>query len=279
MKPAPFDYERPGSLGEALELLAEPGIFSKVVAGSQSLGPMLNLRLAQPDLLIDICAIPELRSTADQRNYVDIGACVTHADIEDGRIPDVARGMLGFIAQRIAYRAVRNRGTVGGSLAHADPAADWISVFPLLRAEIIARSSGRERRIAAESFMTSSFITALQPTEIIRAIRVPKLSSRARWGFYKFSQKAGEFAHAIGAVLYEPEIECFRAVIGAIESPPIIISDASNLFNGSFAPDLAERLDSQVVLDLLDDKGVDDDYTRQLAVVALKRAAKQASGS
>ena len=83
MKPAPFDYERPDSLGEALELIAEPGIFSKVVAGSQSLGPMLNLRLAQPDLLIDICAIPELRSTADQRNYVDIGACISAAARRD----------------------------------------------------------------------------------------------------------------------------------------------------------------------------------------------------
>ena len=255
MKPAPFDYERPGSLGEALELLADPGIFSKVIAGSQSLGPMLNLRLAQPDLLIDICAIPELRSTSDQRNYIDIGACVTHADIEDGRIPDVARGMLGFVAQRIAYRAVRNRGTVGGSLAHADPAADWVSVFPLLRAEIIARSSAGERRIAAEDFMISSFITVLQPAEIICTVRVPKLSSRARWGFYKFSQKAGEFAHVIGGVLYDPEAECFRAVIGAIERPPIIISDASTLFNGSFAPDIANRIDSRAVLDLLDQKG------------------------
>jgi carbon-monoxide dehydrogenase medium subunit len=277
MKPAPFDYERPGSLGEALELLAEPGIFSKVVAGSQSLGPMLNLRLAQPDLLVDICAIRELRATAEQRNYIDLGACVTHADIEDGRIPDMARGMLGFVAGRIAYRAVRNRGTIGGSLAHADPAADWVSVFPLLRAEIIARSSGGERKIAAEDFMISSFITVLQPAEIICTVRVPKLSPRARWGFYKFSQKAGEFAHVIGGVLYDPEVECFRAVIGAIERPPIIVSDASTLFNGSFAPDIANRIDLGAVLNLLDQKGVSDDYTRQLAVVALKRAAKQAS--
>jgi carbon-monoxide dehydrogenase medium subunit len=238
---------------------------------------MLNLRLAQPDLLVDVCAIRELRATAEQRNYIDLGACVTHADIEDGRIPDMARGMLGFVAGRIAYRAVRNRGTIGGSLAHADPAADWVSVFPLLRAEIIARSSGGERKIAAEDFMISSFITVLQPAEIICTVRVPKLSPRARWGFYKFSQKAGEFAHVIGGVLYDPEVECFRAVIGAIERPPIIVSDASTLFNGSFAPDIANRIDLGAVLNLLDQKGVSDDYTRQLAVVALKRAAKQAS--
>jgi len=277
MKPAPFDYERPGTLGQALELLSQPGIFSKVVAGSQSLGPMLNLRLAQPDLLVDVCAIPELRATTEQRDCIDLGACITHADIEDGRIPDVARGMLGFVAGRIAYRAVRNRGTIGGSLAHADPAADWISVFPLLRAEIIVRSSAGERKITAEDLMISSFITVLQPAEIICAVRVPKISPGARWGFYKFSQKAGEFAHVIGAILHEPEAECFRAVIGAIERPPIIISDASTLFNGSFAPDLADRIDSRAVLNLLDQRRVDDDYTRQLAVVALKRAAKQAS--
>ncbi len=277
MKPAPFDYERPGSLGQALELLAEPGIFSKVVAGSQSLGPMLNLRLAQPDLLVDICAIRDLRAAAEQRSYIDLGACVTHADIEDGRIPDVTHGLLRFVAGRIAYRAVRNRGTIGGSLAHADPAADWVSVFPLLRAEIIARSSRGERKIASEDFMISSFITVLQPAEIICTVRVPKLSPRARWGFYKFSQKAGEFAHVIGGVIYDPEVECFRAVIGAIETPPIIVSDATTLFKGGFATDIANRIDSGAVLNLLDQNGVSDDYTRQLAVVALKRAAKQAS--
>lgn len=279
MKPAAFDYERPASLDEATRLLAEAGVFSKAVAGSQSLGPMLNLRLAQPELLVDITAITELRTVTESRDRVEIGACVTHADIEDGRIPDVARGLLAFVAGRIAYRAVRNRGTVGGSLAHADPAADWVSVFPLLGAEVIAQSSRGTRTIAAESLMVSSFITMLDRDELIRAIRVPKLSARARWGFVKFNQKAGEFAHAIGGIIHDPDNGRFRAVLGAIETAPIIVADAAKLFGGPYGSDIAGRLDERAVLDLLDAKGVTDDYNRRLLLVALRRAAAQASGT
>jgi carbon-monoxide dehydrogenase medium subunit len=276
MKPAAFDYERPGRLDEAVELLAEPGVVSKVVAGSQSLGPMLNLRLAQPELLVDITAIAELRAISEHKGHVDIGACVTHADIEDGRVPDMTRGLLGFVAQRIAYRAVRNRGTVGGSLAHADPAADWVSVFPLLGAQILAQGRTTTRTIAAENLMVSSFVTVLRSDEVIRAIRVPRLSARAKWGFCKFNQKAGEFAHAIGAVLHDPESNRFRAVIGGIETAPIIVADAARILGGPLGAGAADRLDERAVLALLDDKGVRDDYYRKLVLVALKRAAQQA---
>lgn len=279
MKPAAFDYERPATLDDAIKLLAETGVFSKAVAGSQSLGPMLNLRLAQPELLVDITSVSELRAVSEQRDYVDIGACVTHADVEDGRIPDVARGLLGFVAGRIAYRAVRNRGTIGGSLAHADPAADWVSVFPLLGAKVITQSRRGARTIAAEDLVVSSFITVMQPDELIHTIRVPKISARARWGFCKFNQKAGEFAHAIGAILNDPDNGRFRAVIGAIETAPIVVADATTLFGGPFGPDIADRLDERAVLDLLDAKGVKDEYNRRLLLVALKRAAKQANGS
>src|ERR1700674_1329194 len=121
MKPVAFSYERPASIDAALELLSETAVFCKILAGGQSLGPMLNLRLAQPDLLIDVTSISELVDVADGRDHLDIGACVTHADIEDGRLPDASNGLLPHVAGTIAYRAVRNRGTIGGSLAHADP--------------------------------------------------------------------------------------------------------------------------------------------------------------
>jgi carbon-monoxide dehydrogenase medium subunit len=126
MKPAPFDYARPSSLADAIALLASDELSLKLLAGGQSLGPMLNLRLVQPDLLVDITAVPELRRAEADGDGVLIGACVTHADIEDGRVPDPTEGVLPAVARGIAYRAVRNRGTIGGSLAHADPAADWI---------------------------------------------------------------------------------------------------------------------------------------------------------
>lgn len=279
MKPTAFDYERPGGVDEALRLLAAPEISSKVLAGSQSLGPMLNLRLAQPDLLVDITAIPELRSIVETPEHVQIGACVTHADIEDGRIPDPSRGLLPFVARRIAYRAVRNRGTIGGSLAHADPAADWVSVFPLLGAQVIVHSSESERAVPSEKLMISSFVTTLQADAIITAVRVPRLSSRARWGFYKFNRKAGEFAHALAGVVNDPETGKFRAVLGAIETAPIVISDAAQLFGGPYRTGLAAQLDRKAVETLLDERGVEDDYTRQLAVVALRRAAQGCESS
>ena len=183
MKPKAFYYERPASLQEAGTLLSEQGVFSKVVAGSQSLGPMLNLRLAQPDLLIDVTGIPEMTLVEADRESVNIGACITHANIEDGRIEDPSRGLLAKVAGGIAYRAVRNRGTIGGSLAHADPAADWISVLPLLDAELVVCSPRGSRIIAAGDLMVSSFTTTLESDELIQSVRVPKLSSLARWGF------------------------------------------------------------------------------------------------
>ncbi len=277
MKPVAFDYARPATLADAAKLLGQENGFSKVLAGGQSLGPMLNLRLAQPDLLVDITSIPELTAVTDGRDALEIGACVSHADIEDGRVPDHSQGLLCHVAGRIAYRAVRNRGTIGGSIAHADPAADWISALALLDAKAIVRTQRGSRPIAIADLIVSSFTTVLQPDELIQSIRVPHLSAGARWGFYKFSQKAGEFAHAIGGIVHEPERGAFRAVIGAIETAPIVVADAASLFGGGFGSDLAERLDRSAVLHLLDGKNVRDEYIRSLALVALKRAAKQAS--
>lgn len=279
MKPVPFDYARPTTLADATKLLSQKGGSARALAGGQSLGPMLNLRLAQPHLLVDITSIPELTAVVDGRDHLEIGACVTHADIEDGRVPDPSNGLLRHVAGRIAYRAVRNRGTIGGSIAHADPAADWVSALSLMDARAVVWGGRGSRSVAVADLMISSFTTVLEPGEIIRSIHVPKLSPGARWGFYKFSQKAGEFAHVIGGVLFDPDRNSFRAVIGAIETSPIVVSSAAGLFGGAFAPDLAARLNQRAVLQLLDERKVTDDYTRSLALVALTRAANQACQS
>lgn len=276
MKPVAFDYERATSLSDAVALLGRPGGFVKLIAGGQSLGPMLNLRLAQPDLLVDITSIPEMTAVTDGGDHLEIGACVTHSDVEDGRVPDHFAGLLRHVAGRIAYRAVRNRGTVGGSLAHGDPAADWISALSLIGADVVVWSHRGARTIPVADLVLSSFTTALQGDELIRAVRVPKLSAGARWGFFKFSQKAGEFAHIIGGVLHDPARGTFRAVLGAIETTPIVVADARRLFGDGFNAGMANRLDRQAVLKLLDSRNVTDEYIRGLAPVALKRAAMQA---
>jgi aerobic carbon-monoxide dehydrogenase medium subunit len=188
MKPVAFDYERPTTLADAAMLLGQANGFSKVLAGGQSLGPMLNLRLAQPDLLVDITSIAELTEVSETQDRLEIGACITHANIEDGRVPDHFAGLMQRVAGRIAYRAVRNRGTIGGSIAHADPAADWLSALSLLGAEAIVWTPQGSRPVAVADLAVSSFITVLKPHELIRAVQVPKLSAGARWGFYKFSQ-------------------------------------------------------------------------------------------
>jgi carbon-monoxide dehydrogenase medium subunit len=276
MKPAPFDYARPATLADALALLRGRDLAVKLLAGGQSLGPMLNLRLAQPDLLVDITAVPELRRADADGDGLVIGACVTHADIEDGRVPDPTGGALPAVARAIAYRAVRNRGTIGGSLAHADPAADWIAALAALGALAIVRGPAGERTLPVEELMVGVFEAALAPDELLEAIRVPRLSPERRWGFYKLCRKAGEFAQAIGAVLFDPGRAVCRAVIGALESTPIVVPDAAILFGGRPEDGLA-TYDPAFAARLLDAKGMRDPFERQIHLVALERAVRLAS--
>ena len=153
MKPVRFDYRRPADVASAIALAQSDNLIVKFIAGGQSLGPMLNLRLAQPDLLIDLTGIAELKQVAETADALTIGACVTHADIEDGRVPDVARGALRSLASGIAYRAVRNRGTIGGSVSHADPAADWIAGLAALGASVMIRGQNDHHFIETDFFI------------------------------------------------------------------------------------------------------------------------------
>ena len=147
MKPVNFDYARPGDVSAILNLLKDDTRLVKMIAGGQSLGPMLNMRLVQPDLVVDLTGAPELKHVDDRKDEIVVGACITHADIEDGRVPDVTRGALPAVARGIAYRAVRNRGTIGGSLTHADPSADWVSMLSALGAKVTLRGpSGPPKR-------------------------------------------------------------------------------------------------------------------------------------
>ena len=279
MKPAPFAWERPDSLPALLARLAEAPGGVKLIAGGQSLGPMLNLRLVEPDLILDITGIAELCQARVEGGTLVLGASVTHADIEDGRVPDVTGGALQRVAAAIAYRPVRNRGTVGGSLAHADPAADWLSALTALGAEVeIAGIAGR-RRLPVEAFVTGALSVALGPAEILVAVRVPALPEGAAWGYVKHCAKIGEFAHAIGAVRLEPQAGRGRAVIGAVEGPPVLFADARPLFGGRIGPDFASRFDPAVADAALREAGMADVVARHVHVTVLARAVAQAGHS
>jgi carbon-monoxide dehydrogenase medium subunit len=225
MKPAPFAYARPKDWSEALKLLAagaRPG------AGTQSLGPLLNLRLAQPDTIADLRHLPDYAGVALAGDAIRIGAGTTHAAIEDGAVPGRLGEIMAAVARRIAYRPVRNRGTIGGSLAHADPAADWVAVLPALGATAIALGPKGERRIPTAGFVTGIFETALAADELLRAVELPVLPAGARWGHWKFCRKVGEFSKATACVLALPG-QPPRAVLAALDAPPLVIGDARAL--------------------------------------------------
>lgn len=234
MKAAAFDYETPASLDEAVRLLAQSDGAAKIIAGGQSLGPMLNLRLAQPVLLIAVRKIGELRAVAESADAVALGAGITHAEIEDGKVPDPTRGLLPFVARRIAYRAVRNRGTIGGSLAHADPAADWVSALALAGATLTVQGPRGARMIAADKLLLGAFETQIAADEILVRVSIPRFSAQARWSYYKICRKTGEFADAIGGVLIDPARGVRRTVVGATAGAPIVI-DGDTAWRGATA--------------------------------------------
>jgi carbon-monoxide dehydrogenase medium subunit len=280
MKPAPFDYERPRDLPAALALLDEAQNSTqgstKIIAGGQSLGPMLNLRLVEPELIVDITGLAELKRVERRGDELVLGACVTHADIEDGRIPDVTRGAMQGVAANIAYRAVRNRGTVGGSLSHADPSADWVSALSALSTKLTLRSRAGARVVTMEEFIVGALESALRPGEIVETIHVPALSASAHWGYVKSCRKTGEFAHALCAIVIDPDAATARIVIGAIDSAPIVITDAVELFGGRIDTSYKERFDGRVADAILAKAGVSNAVHRHIHLSVLKRAVREA---
>jgi aerobic carbon-monoxide dehydrogenase medium subunit len=277
MKAAPFGYERPSDLNAVLALMAKPRGVTKIMAGGQSLGPMLNLRLVAPDLVIDIAGLSELKQAGIDGGELLIGACITHADIEDGRIPDVTRGAMQRVASMIAYRAVRNRGTVGGSLSHADPSADWLSALAALGASVSLRSLAGVRHLAVSEFATGALESATQPGEIVEAVRIPAMSRSARFGYVKSCRKTGEFAHAMSAVLIDPDAGTVRVVIGALQSAPMVLDQPAELFGGRLTGEFSRKFDARVADALLAKAGIFDAVDRHIHVSVLRRAIAEAA--
>ena len=274
MKAPPVDYVRPRSLTEALDLLVDAGAEGRVIAGGQSLVAMMNLRLVFPGLLIDIARLPELLMVADHDDAVTLGACVTHAAIEDGRVADPSRGLMPRVAATLAYRAIRTRGTIGGSLALSDPAAEWPAVFAALDAEVILYGSSGRRSLKCSEFTTGIFQTKLAENEIIERARIPKLSAEARCGYVKLCRKSGEFANALAVVVTDPPRAYWRVVSGAANGAPLVLADTSRLVaEGPRDPD---ALRGTVGRDL--DHAADrhfDEFERNLHTVAAVRAVQQ----
>jgi carbon-monoxide dehydrogenase medium subunit len=273
MKAGAFDYVRPQSLAEAISILAGTDRDAQVMAGGQSLVAMMNLRVASPDLIVDIERLDELRVASDDAGTVWLGACVTHAAIEDGRVPDPSRGVMPHVASNLAYRAVRTRGTIGGSLALSDPAADWLTVLAALDAQVVLRGPGGQRGVSVLGFTTGVYETVRARDEIIEGVRIPKLSADATWGFSKFCRKSGEFAHSIATVVRDPARNYARAVLGAVAGAPIVLPQTSQLaLAGETGPSAWQRA---IADDLAAQDEAFDDFKSSLHTAMTMRALAQ----
>lgn len=197
MYPAAVDYVAPSSMSEALTALAEGGEDAKVIAGGQSLIPLLRLRFAAPTLLVDIGRLPDLRGVVVDGGDLVIGALTRHADILRSPVVDERCAVLAVAAAQIADPQVRNMGTIGGALAHADPEGDWASVMLALYASVRLISPRGIREMAVRDFMLGMFTTALEPDEIIESIRIPGVDGRQGGDYQKLSRRVGDFA-AVG---------------------------------------------------------------------------------
>ena len=199
MKAAAFDYARPASVAEALDLMADEG--GAVLAGGQSLLTLLALRMTTIERLVDVSRLAELRHVEAADDYVFIGAATTHAAIEDGRIPDPTRGFLPRVASKIAYRAVRNHGTIGGSVALADPAADWPACLLALDAKVAIVGPEGPRTIGIGELVEAAYTTTLAAGELLLGFRIGRLGPGDRWGTAKVARKSGAYAMSLAFVV------------------------------------------------------------------------------
>ncbi len=194
MIPGQFEYARPASVAEALRLLKDREGEAKVLSGGYSLLPLLKLRLAQPGLLVDIRDLDGLDAIVETEGELRIGARVTHASLENSLLVHARYPLIADAAKGIADRQVRNWGTVGGSLAHADPSSDWPAVFIALGASIVCRSLAGERIVPARQWCLGVFQTAIEPSELLTEVRIPHPGPRSGGAYQKLERRAGDFA-------------------------------------------------------------------------------------
>jgi carbon-monoxide dehydrogenase medium subunit len=284
MIPAKFEYVRPATLDDAVRALADGGEDAKVIAGGQSLMPLLRLRLAFPDLLVDVGGLDELRGVTDAGDSLVIGARTTHHDVV--RDPLIAQhcGLLAEAAGMVADPAVRHRGTLGGSLAHADPAGDLPAVAVALGATLLVRGPGGEREVAAGDFFVDYLTTSLQPGEILTGIRVPKLGDGWGYRYEKFHRTAQAWAIVgVAAVARRSNgsVAEARIALTNMGSVPVRATAAESAAAGADATRQALRAAAEHAADGTEPPSDLDgaaDYRRHLAKVLTGRALAAAAG-
>jgi aerobic carbon-monoxide dehydrogenase medium subunit len=275
-RPAEFEYKRPASLDEAIDLLAENGD-TRPLAGGHSLLPMMKLRLAEPAALVDIGRLPGLDGIEEDGDELRIGALATHASVAASELVREQCRVLASTAEGIGDRQVRNRGTIGGSIAHADPGADYPTVVTALGATVVVRGPNGEREIAADDFFTGVFTTALEQGELVTAVRVPAVQRAA---YEKHSHPASGYAVVgVAAVVGDDEL---RLVVGGVTGTPVRATEAEQAMEIGLSPvdeaaiaSAAEKVPA-ALSGALSDTYASGEYRVHLAQVLAKRAIKAA---
>jgi carbon-monoxide dehydrogenase medium subunit len=286
--PAAFDYKAPASLDEAVRLLQEYGPDAKLISGGQSLIPMMRFRMLQPRLLIDIGRIPGLDYLIEENAYLRIGALVTHGMMERSALVEERYPLLAATAEEVADPIVRRRGTVVGSIVHADPAADWPAAMMAARAEVVILGPKGRRVVTIDDFLVDTFTTVLDEAEIAIEVRVPAPGPRSGGHYLKIERKVGDFATAaVGVqVRLDANGRCENAGIGLCAVGPITLraaaAEASLVGEELTEPVIAQAAQlaaaaSQPTADTRGPAEYKQDMIRVLTARALRQAAAQAA--
>ncbi len=284
MKPPRFGYCAPESLDEALMLLGQCGSDAKVLAGGQSLIPLLNMRLAAPAYLLDINRLSQLDYIEARDQYLAIGARTRHRQVEQSAMLLQRYPLLPHVVEHIGHMQIRNRGTIAGSIAHADPAAELPALLACLDGEVVVQSATGQRTLKAEELFTGYLSTTLEPDEILTEVRFPWLPLRAGWAFKEFARRSGDYALAgMAAVLTSThDGRCQSAQISyvGIASMPQRAREVEALLTGTRLDDAALEAAAEVatslVTDELDDVHATPEYRRSLTAELTKRVLRTA---
>lgn len=270
MKPAAFDYVAPRDLKSAIDALAAAGGDGKVMAGGQSLMPLLNFRMARPSLIVDLMHIPGLSFIEARENAVVIGALTRHADLEFSDVIAARLPVMAAAMPHVAHLAIRNRGTIGGSLSHADPAAELPMLAVFYGATIRIEGPGGRRELPAEEFFVSALSTCLEPEEIVCEIEFPVLTSHTGWAFEEVARRFGDFALgciAVSLELTDGTVSDARVAVMGVADTPLRLREAEEALRGMRSgPETAAKFAEAVRASVspADDIHVSADYRRNL---------------
>jgi CO/xanthine dehydrogenase FAD-binding subunit len=276
----PFRFERAGGFSDACELLRRPGEGAKVIAGGQSLLPLVNLGLVQPEVVIDISRADEGRGITEADGYLTVGALVTHAQLAADPLAGHEQPLLGAAARRIGNARVRGRGTLGGSLAHSDPAAELPLVMVALGASYEISDGRGARTLRAEDFHLTFLTTALVADELVVSARLPTLGPGWGWSFQEFSRRDGDFAVAAAAALVrtaEGIIVESRIAVGGVSDRPVRLADVEAALSGATVDQIPGRVGPVQGIQPVGDTAASAEYRARLCRVLVLRALAEAS--